>query len=194
VIFPGLALPDTPAGLITLENADSWPPGRPSFVRTVRSPDGRFDPTRCRFLYPSWPRKPSGGRFADLANDPPRRANPPHCAPGTQLSKKQRVRSRAVAPASRRLSSGQLIRSKPTFEPNLLFYRIDSSRASYKGIALAMPQALSISAAPLGAVVSSSDVFNSPPAPIARPDCHTPSSNRRRKCPKCAIKSELSPR
>jgi len=112
VILPGLALPDIPSGAHHLKERGQLAPGRPSFVRTVRSPDGRFDPTRCRFLYPSWHRKPSGGRFADLANDPPDRANPHHRAPGTQLSNKQPVGSCAVASASRRLANRQPIPSR----------------------------------------------------------------------------------
>jgi len=34
-------------------------PDRPSFLRAIRSPDGRFDRTRCRLFRPSWHRMPS---------------------------------------------------------------------------------------------------------------------------------------
>ena len=66
-----------------LRIAERLLPSRLSFLRTVRSPDGRFDPTRCRYVDPSWHRKPSRCRFAGFPSDPSCRANPPHRAPRT---------------------------------------------------------------------------------------------------------------
>lgn len=99
----------SPRGRSSVKNAERLLPDRASVVRTIRSPDGRFDRTRCRLVYSSWHRKPSPSRFAAPPSESPRRANPPRRAPTTQLSKKHPVGSRAIALASGRLSSGHPI-------------------------------------------------------------------------------------
>ena len=113
-----------------LRIAERLLPNRPSFVRTNRSPDGRFDPTRCRHVYSSWHRKPSRCRFADFPSDPPRRLNPSYGTPRTQLPKKHRVGPRAVAAASRRLSNGQILPLQADVHPICSFTDSIRIRAS----------------------------------------------------------------
>jgi hypothetical protein len=46
-------------------------PDRPSFLRAIRSPDGRFNRTRSRLLCPSWHRKPSRRSSASVGTAAP---------------------------------------------------------------------------------------------------------------------------
>jgi hypothetical protein len=108
--FPRSGPPDIPSGgfigqtdLATYNFAAKAAPRPSSFCRAIRSPDGRFDRTRCRLFCPPWHRKPR--RRFSTSPVPTKRVSPggsARCAhprlraPGPQLPKEPAGRSSSV--------------------------------------------------------------------------------------------------